>query len=57
MPAFALASPAWENAAGTGPFQLKRQSEALIELKRNPDYWGTPAKPDGLIFKIIPDAV
>ncbi|MBL8045906.1 MAG: hypothetical protein JNL09_05155 [Anaerolineales bacterium] len=57
MPAFALMSPAWENAAGTGPFQLKRQSGALIELERNPDYWGTPAKPDGLVFKIIPDAV
>lgn len=57
MPAFALVSPTWENAAGTGPFQLKHQSETLIELERNPDYWGAPAKPDGLIFKIIPDAV
>ncbi|MDW8327084.1 MAG: ABC transporter substrate-binding protein [Anaerolineales bacterium] len=44
-------------SAGTGPFVLKAWRENLIELERNPNYWGTPASPDGLIFKIIPDAV
>jgi peptide/nickel transport system substrate-binding protein len=44
-------------SAGTGPFVLKAWREDLVELERNPNYWGAPAKPDGLIFKIIPDAV
>lgn len=67
MPAFALVNPAaWNEAgygspsapsAGTGPFTLKAWRENLIELERNPNYWGAPASPDGLIFKIIPDAV
>jgi len=67
MPAFALVNPnAWNEAgygapgapsAGTGPFTLKSWRADLVELERNPDYWGEPATPDGLIFKIIPDAV
>ncbi|MCS6910225.1 MAG: ABC transporter substrate-binding protein [Anaerolineales bacterium] len=67
MPSFALVNPAaWDEAgygspgapsAGTGPFILKAWRENLIELERNPNYWGMPASPDGLIFKIIPDAV
>lgn len=44
-------------SAGTGPFVLKAWRENLVELERNPAYWGERAKPGGLVFKIIPDAV
>jgi peptide/nickel transport system substrate-binding protein len=67
MPAFALVNPdAWEASgfggpgapsAGTGPFTLVAWSAAVVQLERNPAYWGTPAKPDGLLFKGIADDV
>jgi dipeptide transport system substrate-binding protein len=42
---------------GTGPFQLVNyQKDAVIRYKANPDFWGTPAKIDNLVFAITPDA-
>jgi peptide/nickel transport system substrate-binding protein len=66
MPSFAMVNPAaFEQAAapgnpvpsaGTGPFFLKDWTpEGLVQLTRNPHYWGTPAAPAELIFKPIPD--
>jgi len=66
MPSFALVSPqAFESdtfgtpaasSAGTGSFNLQEWTpEGIIRLIRNPDYWGTLAQPDELIFKVIPD--
>jgi peptide/nickel transport system substrate-binding protein len=44
------------NPTGTGPFKFSRWLKGTqIELTRNPDYWGTPAKLDKIIFLIIPD--
>lgn len=68
MPAFALVDPAaWAApgfgqpgaaSAGTGPFTLQSWSaNGLVALTRQPAYWGTPAQPDGLLFKAIPDDV
>ena len=67
MPSFAMVNPAaFEGdksfggqsgaSAGTGPFVLREWTpEGMLHLTRNPDYWGQPARPDELIFKIIPD--
>ncbi len=42
---------------GTGPFRFRawRKGDA-IELERNPNYWGTPARLEHVVFRIIPDA-
>ncbi len=41
---------------GTGPFRFSRWLRgAQIELVRNPDYWGTPARIDKAVFLIVPD--
>ena len=41
---------------GTGPFVLQRWTKGdRIELLRNPNYWGTPAKLAAATIKIIPD--
>ncbi len=42
---------------GTGPFVFEEyvESDSII-LKRNDNYWGGPAKLDGVTFKYIPDA-
>lgn len=42
------------NAIGTGPYILSRwdRAEAVI-LERNPDYWGTPANIETVIFKVV----
>jgi dipeptide transport system substrate-binding protein len=41
---------------GTGPFQLVNyQKDAVIRYKANPDFWGSPAKIDNLVFAITPD--
>lgn len=41
---------------GTGPFKFKNWVKGdRIELVKNSDYWGTPAKLDTVTFKIIPD--
>lgn len=39
---------------GTGPFKFSRWVQGdRIELEKNPDYWGTPAKLDKVTFKFI----
>ncbi len=39
---------------GTGPFKFSRWVQGdRIELVKNPDYWGTPAKLDKAVFKFI----
>ncbi|HEY0212968.1 MAG TPA: peptide ABC transporter substrate-binding protein [Paenirhodobacter sp.] len=49
-PAFAAAP------VGTGPYVFaERQTGNYVSLKANPDYFGTPAYLDTLIFKYIPD--
>lgn len=41
---------------GTGPFQFERWARgALISLRKNPAYWGAPAKLDGVTIASIPD--
>ncbi len=41
---------------GTGPFKFKRWVKGdRIELVKNESYWGTPAKLNTAVFKIIPD--
>jgi peptide/nickel transport system substrate-binding protein len=41
---------------GTGPFKFSNWVQGdRIELVRNPDYWGTPAKLDKVTFKFISD--
>lgn len=42
---------------GTGPFILESwaQGDGLV-LKRNPDYFGTKAKIDKLVWKVVPDS-
>lgn len=41
---------------GTGPFRFARWLRgARIELTRNADYWGTPARIDKAVFVIVPD--
>lgn len=44
------------NPVGTGPFKFSNWVQGdRIELVRNPDYWGTPAKLDKVTFKFISD--
>lgn len=41
---------------GTGPFKFVQWAENdYVILERNDEYWGTPAKADKVIFRIIPD--
>ncbi len=41
---------------GTGPFKFSNWVQGdRVELVRNPDYWGTPAKLDKVTFKFISD--
>ena len=45
------------NPVGTGPFEFSDWAKGdHVELARNPDYWGTPAKLDTVTFKFISDA-
>lgn len=42
---------------GTGPFRFERWARgALITLTRNTEYWGAPARLDGVTIRTIPDA-
>lgn len=42
------------NPIGTGPFRFSKWSKgASIEIVKNPDYWGTPAKLDKATFTFI----
>ena len=44
------------NPVGTGAFKFKDWVQGdRIELERNPDYWGTPAKLNNVTFKYISD--
>ena len=46
-----------EEMIGTGPFTLTEASQGeSVELAANPDYWGTPAAIDGVIFQTITNA-
>lgn len=41
---------------GTGPFKFVEREEGVkIVLERNDDYWGEPAKPDGVVFLQLED--
>jgi peptide/nickel transport system substrate-binding protein len=48
---------ATEHPTGTGPFKYAGFDKAngTVTLARNDDYWGTKAKLDKVIYKIIPD--
>ncbi|MBA5776908.1 ABC transporter substrate-binding protein [Stappia sp. F7233] len=42
---------------GTGPFKFSRWVKGdRVDLERNSDYWGTPAKLDKATFKVIGDS-
>jgi peptide/nickel transport system substrate-binding protein len=42
--------------AGTGPFRfVDWQPRRRVLLERNPDYWGTPARPGLLLFRPLSD--
>ncbi len=44
------------NPVGTGPFKFSKWVQGdRVELVKNPDYWGTPAKLDKVTFKFISD--
>ncbi|CTQ62729.1 Glutathione-binding protein GsiB precursor [Roseibium album] len=44
------------NPVGTGAFKFSDWVQGdRIDLERNPDYWGTPAKLDNVTFKFISD--
>ncbi len=44
------------NPIGTGPFTFTNWVQGdKIEISKNPDYWGTPAKLDSATFKFISD--
>lgn len=45
-----------DSPVGTGPFKLKGWTKGEeIVLEKNPDYWGTPAKLDEVVFKTVPE--
>lgn len=45
-----------ENPIGTGPFKLKNWNRgAEIQLEKNNDYWGEPAKVDGVRMVVVPE--
>ncbi|HEY0698819.1 MAG TPA: ABC transporter substrate-binding protein [Micromonospora sp.] len=54
---FEYSAYANEHPVGTGPFTFGGWDKAKgeITLNRNPDYWGTKAKVDKMIIKIIKD--
>ena len=44
------------NPVGTGPFVFKRWVKGdRVEIERNPNYWGTPAKLSAATFRFIAD--
>lgn len=62
-PAWAINSPAayeryreraTKNPVGTGPYRFVQWSPGeLIELERNPDYWGPPVYYDRIVFQFV----
>lgn len=44
------------NPIGTGMFKFASKQEGVsVTLTKNPDYWGSPAKFDQLVFKVYPE--
>jgi len=44
--------------AGTGPFRfVEWRSRERVVLARNPDYWGTPARAEHVVFRPVTDPV
>ncbi len=44
----------WRQPNGTGPFMLSRWDQgSLLELRRNPDYYRTPALLDAVEFRLL----
>jgi len=54
---FVYSEYATSHPTGTGPFRFTAYDEAngTIELARNEEYWGEPARLDRLIFRVIAD--
>ncbi|GAB3282199.1 ABC transporter substrate-binding protein [Parasphingorhabdus pacifica] len=54
---FVYSEYAQKHPTGTGPFRFESydQGNGTIRLSRNDEYWGTKAKLDGVVFRIIPD--
>jgi ABC-type transport system substrate-binding protein len=45
------------NPVGTGPYMISEWVPAQqLVIKRNPDYFGTPGKPDIMTFRPVPEA-
>jgi peptide/nickel transport system substrate-binding protein len=48
----------WRHPIGSGPFLFVRaQQDKDVILRRNPLFWGTPAKIAGVRFMVVPDAI
>ncbi|NLV91883.1 MAG: glutathione ABC transporter substrate-binding protein [Firmicutes bacterium] len=46
-----------QNPVGTGPFKFESMvTNDSLTMVRNDDYWGTPAKLDKIVFRVIPEA-
>jgi peptide/nickel transport system substrate-binding protein len=44
--------------AGTGPFRFAAwEARRRVVLERNPDYWGTPARAEAVVFRPVTDPV
>jgi peptide/nickel transport system substrate-binding protein len=58
LPAFSIASPTslrGGSPVGTGPLRLGTWTHGRrLVLVRNDDYWGEPAKPERVVFEVIP---
>jgi peptide/nickel transport system substrate-binding protein len=47
----------WQHPIGTGPFEfVSQQLDRNVIIRRNPGYWGTPAKIPRVRFDVVPDA-
>ena len=46
----------WRHPIGSGPFSfVSQQIDRDVEIERNPDYWGAPAKIPRIRFAVVPD--
>lgn len=52
-----MPAPDWaEGGYGTGPFMLETWDKGVkVELRANPNYWGTPPGIETLVFRPIPE--
>ena len=48
-------APASRVPLGTGPLQVSSTASGTIELVRNPHYWGSPALPRQVRYRVIPE--